>query len=359
MYAKVGSVHDQQMTKALNEKENFYASDGLADMRNHHKRNLMYMKRMDDEKKIENQDSSLLIDQGRGLPFHIKSNIEKLSNYSMDDVKVHYNSSKPGQIDSYAYTDGLDIHIAPRYDKYLAHEAWHIVQQKQGRVQSYDRVKNNKKINEDTGLEREADQMANRLMTKMNRTPKDDKSTPLKVVNVNKGIVQRMFGRQTHQPLPTELEYYSSARGTTAAMVLSTPEGGLIEERHFTSGDGFHAEERVIGYLEHLVATGVLLASPRRGVDYQLVLFVSKSPCSSTSNPPTRSDGNLGCHERLTILARDGIYDGMRRNVKFAVKLVATKPYQPQIRGGKQASIESYDEFRRMGGDSGAYDFIR
>lgn len=33
-----------------------------------------------------------------GMPDHLKGGIEKLSGFSMDDVKVHYNSAKPNQL---------------------------------------------------------------------------------------------------------------------------------------------------------------------------------------------------------------------------------------------------------------------
>jgi hypothetical protein len=70
-----------------------------------------------------------------GLPDNLKSGIENLSGYSMDDVKVHYNSSKPAALNALAYSQGTDIHLAPGGEHRLAHEAWHVVQQKQGRVQ--------------------------------------------------------------------------------------------------------------------------------------------------------------------------------------------------------------------------------
>jgi hypothetical protein len=69
-----------------------------------------------------------------GIPDHLKAGIEYLSGLSLDDVKVHYNSSKPAQLQALAYTQGTDIHVGPGQEKYLAHEAWHVVQQKQGRV---------------------------------------------------------------------------------------------------------------------------------------------------------------------------------------------------------------------------------
>jgi hypothetical protein len=53
---------------------------------------------------------------------------------SMDNVKVHYKSSKPAQLNAHAYAQGADIHLAPGQEKHLPHEAWHVVQQAQGRV---------------------------------------------------------------------------------------------------------------------------------------------------------------------------------------------------------------------------------
>jgi hypothetical protein len=52
----------------------------------------------------------------------------------MDDVKVHSNSDKPAKINAHAYAQGTDIHPASGQEKHLPHEAWHVVQQKQGRV---------------------------------------------------------------------------------------------------------------------------------------------------------------------------------------------------------------------------------
>ncbi|WP_083943148.1 eCIS core domain-containing protein [Sphingomonas soli] len=68
------------------------------------------------------------------LPDALKSGIESLSGLAMDDVRVHRNSSRPAQLHAQAFAQGADIHLAPGQDRHLAHEAWHVVQQKQGRV---------------------------------------------------------------------------------------------------------------------------------------------------------------------------------------------------------------------------------
>lgn len=93
-----------------------------------------------------------------GLPDALKAGIENLSGIAMDDVKVHYNSYKPSQLEALAYTQGTDIHLAPSQEKHLPHEAWHVVQQKQGRVQPMLQMKG-VSINNNLCLEREADIM--------------------------------------------------------------------------------------------------------------------------------------------------------------------------------------------------------
>jgi len=94
-----------------------------------------------------------------GLPDNLKSGIENLSGISMDDVKVHYNSNKPATLQAHAYAQGTDIHVSPGQEKHVPHEAWHVVQQKQGRVKPTMQLKDNVNVNDDKGLEKEADVM--------------------------------------------------------------------------------------------------------------------------------------------------------------------------------------------------------
>lgn len=93
-----------------------------------------------------------------GLPDELKAGVENLSGFSLDDVKVHYNSPKPAQLNALAYTQGTDIHVAPGQEQHLPHEAWHVVQQKQGRVKATPQLRG-EAVNDDAGLEREADLM--------------------------------------------------------------------------------------------------------------------------------------------------------------------------------------------------------
>jgi hypothetical protein len=94
-----------------------------------------------------------------GMPDGLKSGIESLSGISMDHVKIHYNSSRPAQLNALAYTQGSHIHVAPGQEQHLPHEAWHVVQQRQGRVKPTLQAKDIP-INDDAGLENEADVMS-------------------------------------------------------------------------------------------------------------------------------------------------------------------------------------------------------
>lgn len=98
-----------------------------------------------------------------GLPDNLKSGIEHLSGMSMDHVRVHYNSSQPAQLNALAYAQGSNIHVAPGQEKHLPHEAWHVVQQAQGRVKPTMQAKG-VAINDNQGLEREADAMGSRAV---------------------------------------------------------------------------------------------------------------------------------------------------------------------------------------------------
>lgn len=120
-----------------------------------------------------------------GLPDNLKNGIEELSGYSVDDVKVHYNSNKPSQLQALAYTQGTDIHVSPGQEKYLPHEAWHIIQQKQGRVApTIQQMGVN--INDNSALEQEADTMGSKaLQMKSNGSAFiQRKSTNLKTIQL-------------------------------------------------------------------------------------------------------------------------------------------------------------------------------
>lgn len=99
-----------------------------------------------------------------GLPDNLKSGVENLSGVSLEDVKVHSNSDKPAKLNAHAFAQGTDIHLGPGQEKHLAHEAWHVVQQKQGRVRPTKQMKGRVNVNDDADLEKEADIMGKKAL---------------------------------------------------------------------------------------------------------------------------------------------------------------------------------------------------
>lgn len=99
-----------------------------------------------------------------GLPDALKTGIETLSGFAMDSVRVHRNSGMPARHAAHAYAQGTDIHLAPGQDRHLPHEAWHIVQQMQGRVRPTGTLAGGVPVNDDAGLEHEADRMGSRAL---------------------------------------------------------------------------------------------------------------------------------------------------------------------------------------------------
>ncbi|HVI48925.1 MAG TPA: DUF4157 domain-containing protein, partial [Chitinophaga sp.] len=137
-----------------------------------------------------------------GLPGHLKSGVENLSGLAMDDVKVHYNSDKPVQLQAAAYTQGTEIHVAPGQEKHLPHEAWHVVQQKQGRVAPTTQLKQTF-VNDNEVLEKEADEKGSESLSR-GAAPGTDLQAHViqRVSNTNSGVVQ--FGKKTKKPSPLE-----------------------------------------------------------------------------------------------------------------------------------------------------------
>lgn len=105
-----------------------------------------------------------------GLPAGLQSGIESMSGMDMSDVQVHRNSSRPASLDALAYAQGNDIHLAPGQEQHLPHEAWHVVQQRQGRVQPTLQMQG-VGINDDTGLESEADRMGSQAQAAKHQGP--------------------------------------------------------------------------------------------------------------------------------------------------------------------------------------------
>jgi hypothetical protein len=102
------------------------------------------------------------------MPKNVQSKMEGAFNSDFSNVKIHQ-GSKASEVGALAYAQGNDIHFAPgQYDpgsksgqELLGHELTHVVQQRQGEVKPTTQV-NGLAVNDDPGLENEADQMGKR-----------------------------------------------------------------------------------------------------------------------------------------------------------------------------------------------------
>jgi len=101
------------------------------------------------------------LNRRNGLPEGLRNGIEQLSGLPMDGVEVHKNSPRPAQLNALAYTQENEVHVGPGQEKHLPHEAWHLVQQMQGRVRPTMQARG-VAINDDPALEKEADVMGSR-----------------------------------------------------------------------------------------------------------------------------------------------------------------------------------------------------
>ena len=101
--------------------------------------------------------------QDGGLPGGLRAGIEALSGVAMGGVRVHYRSNRPARLNARAFAQGRDIHLGPGEERHLPHEAWHIAQQARGRVKPTAQFADGgPALNDDHGLEREADTMGAR-----------------------------------------------------------------------------------------------------------------------------------------------------------------------------------------------------
>ena len=135
-----------------------------------------------------------------GMPDNLKSGIESLSGFSMDDVRVHYNSSKPATVQALAYTQGTDIHVAPGQEKCLPHEAWHVAQQMAGRVSPTTNI-NGMPVNDNAALEHEADVMGEKAVTQRKE------NVEIKSQNVHGGPLQLKPGEKNDMVCAADVLY--------------------------------------------------------------------------------------------------------------------------------------------------------
>jgi len=198
-------------------------------------------KKSSDDNPIHAQNNDVSIahkPNNTGLPDNLKSGIETLSGLSMDNVRVHYNSSKPAQINALAYAQRTDIHLASGQEQHLPHEAWHVVQQAQGRVRPTSQMNTDLSINGDTVLEREADLMGGRAASSnehsMVQKTRQFANNEDVGITLNDPIIQRKVG--------FEFETGNVILGANPKQTIYNKEEGFHIDADTANSDGHNIE---------------------------------------------------------------------------------------------------------------------
>ena len=117
-----------------------------------------------------------------GIPTQMKLDFEQRSGLSFDDVRVHYNSDKPAQLQALAYTQGTQVYVGPGQERHLPHELGHVAQQKMGYVRITDTI-GAMPFNLDSTLEYKADHI--QLCSQFNDAPqKSYVAPPLRILPI-------------------------------------------------------------------------------------------------------------------------------------------------------------------------------
>lgn len=215
-----------------------------------------------------------------GLPDGLKAGVEALSGIPMDGVRVHYRSAEPAQLNAHAFARGADIHVAPGQERHLPHEAWHVVQQAQGRVKPTTTLAKGIPASKDQALEREADSLGARAAA--------------------------FAGEAGQDPRLDELP----ARGAAPASRPLPSGGAVVQQFAFTLGRGLQADP-------HRESKEAAIATQNRLLRAVHTLYVagSNNPEATAAASPSMAQPDA-----ITV-GRDALYP---RDDHFADNVVAT-----------------------------------
>ena len=157
--------------------------------------NLELLQKKASTKGVYGQSSAGVI-QAKGLPKNLQTGVENLSGQAMNDVNVHYNSKKPEKMGAHAFAQGTDIHLGKGQEKHLPHEAWHVVQQKEGRVKPTVQKKEKIPVNDDASLEKEADVMGDKALSLGKQEPEHPQDS---VIEFPQKTVQKVEDEENQQ----------------------------------------------------------------------------------------------------------------------------------------------------------------
>ncbi|MEM7039321.1 MAG: DUF4157 domain-containing protein [Bacteroidota bacterium] len=162
------------------------------------------------------QKEEATADDGMG---GVMQKMEHSMGADFSDVNIHENSSSAKDMGALAYAQGNDVHFAPGQLKpdtqagqeLIGHELAHVVQQREGRVQANNEVAG-KPVNDDKGLEAEADQMGAKAAqakmedapTQMKKSGSTGSNAPAQMFRVKENDIDRFprFNKWVNEELP-------------------------------------------------------------------------------------------------------------------------------------------------------------
>lgn len=166
---------------------------------------------------------------GQTLPPGLRTGIESLSGMNMGSVRVHYGSPLPARLNALAYAQGSNIHLAHGEEKHLPHEAWHVVQQMQGKVRATTSVEG-VGVNDNPSLEREADRMGDRAM-QMKQAPGAIRDAPAGMPVVAQLTVKKQKAGKWYSDYDPYTTFATKAAATVHDKALRNK--GIKKKRQF------------------------------------------------------------------------------------------------------------------------------
>ena len=296
--------------------------------------------------KKENTNNTIEPKNETGMPDSLKENVENLSGLSLDDVRVHYNSSKPEQLDALAYTQGTDIYVAPGQEKHLPHETWHAVQQKQGRVQPTMQL-HGVNINDNEELEREADVISEKSIQTVSKSKDMKKSFEnMPKLSFDDIVPQRkMNGNVSQAKLVQRQSDKSNEKKKTSQKTLERS-----DEQKSTLYLVRSKEEKSYINNELLIAAKT---SAQKALEFLKVNVVVITEENELPKAFKRTDGRVDIvHDEKKIL---NIWN---EHEKQAEKLTGIKTPHPKLPDGDSYGYSGFGGFYYYKKDDGSYIYV-
>ena len=250
------------------------------------------------------------------LPAVLQSGLQALSGLALDGVQVQHGSSLPARYGALAITQDNAIHLGPGQEQHLAHEAWHVVQQRQGRVAATLPAQAGlAPVNDDPALEAEADVMGQRALQAAIATP---------------ALPTPQHAAPPAQPAHGTVQRFTpTVRKTRDWRIADDDQMAMRQDSPVYGGRYFYADSSLISASDAVLKSqksalqltgGGTLAfnSPATGLEFRLTRVV----------PTNRTDGSTG-NERATGMrweqdcgfAANTVMQGGGRNTKAVYQM--------------------------------------